>query len=48
MAQLIQKALEETYFRRQRKTAQDLWGSVAGDSIPFEEFQRVKKTLNPK
>lgn len=48
MAQLIQKALEETYFHRQRKTAKDLWGSIAGDSIPFEEFQKIKKALNPK
>ena len=48
MAKLIQDALGEVYFKKDRKSAKDLWGSVENSDISWEAFSKIKKTLRPK
>ena len=48
MAKLIQKALNEVFFKKRRKSAKDLWGSVEKSDVSWKEFEGLKATLKPK
>lgn len=48
MAKLIQKAVDEVFFKKWRKSARDLWGSLEKTGLSWEELSHVKKTLNPR
>ena len=48
MAKLIQKAVDEVFFKKGRKSAGDLWGSVEKTGLSWMELSEVKRGLNPK
>ena len=48
MAKLIQKAVVEVFFKKGRKSAGDLWGSVEKTGLSWMELSEVKRGLNPK
>lgn len=48
MAKLIQGALDLVYFRKERKTARDLWGCCENTHLSEADFESAKDQLKPR
>lgn len=48
MARLIQGALDLAYFRKDRKTASDLWGCCENTHLTDKDFEAAKNRLTPR
>lgn len=48
MAKLIQGALDLVYFKKERKTARDLWGCCENTHLSDKDFDEAKNQLIPR